>query len=154
VVGFTLTGVVRAALVTNVEGFERFIAWTIRQRTAGSYACFAVTVKGFDTAVEIGQMRELAPASAPPSGAGCRLTVWGTSVFHDGGPRKSFSKNGNISIRDVDDFRHRLSFHRHLGGHDQSLACSHFAVTRVHRDFRSPVCLYLQEDTKGPIVSF
>jgi RimJ/RimL family protein N-acetyltransferase len=26
---------------TTVEGFERFIAWTIRQRTAGSYACFA-----------------------------------------------------------------------------------------------------------------
>src|SRR6476646_4506505 len=24
---------------TTVEGFERFIAWTHRQRTAGSYAC-------------------------------------------------------------------------------------------------------------------
>src|ERR1700716_53316 len=35
---------------TSVEGFERFIAWTIRQRQAGSYACFAVTVAGADTA--------------------------------------------------------------------------------------------------------
>src|SRR5262245_59645400 len=29
----------------TIEGFERFIAWTIRQRTAGTYACFAVTVE-------------------------------------------------------------------------------------------------------------
>ena len=27
---------------STVEGFERFIAWTLRQRAAGSYACFAV----------------------------------------------------------------------------------------------------------------
>src|SRR5437867_11442543 len=27
---------------TTVDGFERFINWTLRQRTAGSYACFAV----------------------------------------------------------------------------------------------------------------
>ena len=27
---------------STVEGFERFIAWTLRQRTAGVYACFAV----------------------------------------------------------------------------------------------------------------
>src|SRR5439155_25790678 len=29
---------------STVEGFERFIAWTIHQRRAGSYACFAVTL--------------------------------------------------------------------------------------------------------------
>ena len=27
----------------TVEGFEQFIAWTLRQRSVGSYACFAVT---------------------------------------------------------------------------------------------------------------
>src|SRR5262245_64654609 len=27
---------------TTVEGFERFIAWTHRERAAGNYACFAV----------------------------------------------------------------------------------------------------------------
>src|SRR5665213_2969930 len=32
---------------STVDGFERFIAWTLRQRTAGTYACFAVTLKGF-----------------------------------------------------------------------------------------------------------
>src|SRR5688572_20016797 len=38
---------------TSVEGFERFIAWTHRQRAAGIYTCFAVTLKGFDTAIGI-----------------------------------------------------------------------------------------------------
>ena len=28
----------------SVEGFERFIAWTLRQRSAGTYTCFAVTL--------------------------------------------------------------------------------------------------------------
>src|SRR5688572_5609698 len=27
---------------STVEGFERFIAWAIRQRQAGQYVCFAV----------------------------------------------------------------------------------------------------------------
>src|SRR6476660_6896402 len=35
---------------TSVEGFEKFIAWTQRQREAGAYACFAVTLKDYDTA--------------------------------------------------------------------------------------------------------
>ena len=34
---------------STVEGFERFIAWTLRQRAAGSYVCFAVTLRGFDS---------------------------------------------------------------------------------------------------------
>src|SRR6185295_3176667 len=38
---------------STIEGFERFIAWTIRQRTAGAYVCFAVTVQGFETAIGI-----------------------------------------------------------------------------------------------------
>ena len=46
---------------TSVEGFERFIAWATRQRDAGTYACFAVTVDGFNTAIGIFQIRELDP---------------------------------------------------------------------------------------------
>src|SRR5262249_59753199 len=30
----------------TVDGFERFIAWTHRQRTDGAYVCFAVTLPG------------------------------------------------------------------------------------------------------------
>jgi ribosomal-protein-alanine N-acetyltransferase len=70
---------------TTVEGFEKFIAWTHRQRTAGSYACFAVTVKGFDTAVGIFQVRELEPGfGAAEWGFAIGSPFWGTGVFQDG----------------------------------------------------------------------
>ena len=70
---------------TTVEGFERFIAWTIRQRTAGSYACFAVTVKGFDTAIGIFQVRELEPGFGTAEwGFAIGSPFWGTGVFQDG----------------------------------------------------------------------
>src|SRR5438046_9675588 len=36
---------------TTVEGFERFIAWTHRERAAGNYACFAVVPHGLATAL-------------------------------------------------------------------------------------------------------
>src|SRR5262245_26888792 len=38
---------------SSPEGFERFIAWTHMQRAAGAYICFAVTLRGFDTAIGI-----------------------------------------------------------------------------------------------------
>ena len=70
---------------TTVEGFERFIAWTHRQRTAGSYACFAVTVQGFDTAIGIFQVRELEPGfGAAEWGFAVGSAFWGTGVFQDG----------------------------------------------------------------------
>jgi len=70
---------------TSVEGFERFIAWTLRQRTAGSYACFAVTLKGFDTAIGIFQVRELEPGFGMAEwGFAIGSQFWGTGVFQDG----------------------------------------------------------------------
>jgi ribosomal-protein-alanine N-acetyltransferase len=70
---------------TTVEGFERFIAWTIRQRTAGTYACFAVTLKGFDTAIGIFQIRQLEPGfGAAEWGFAIGSAFWGTGVFQDG----------------------------------------------------------------------
>ena len=70
---------------TTVEGFERFIAWTIRQRTAGSYACFAVTVKGFDTAIGIFQVRELEAGFGKAEwGFAIGSPFWGTGVFQEG----------------------------------------------------------------------
>ena len=44
---------------TTVEGFERFIAWTHRERAAGNYVCFAVVPHGMDT-----RDRDLPGASA------------------------------------------------------------------------------------------
>src|SRR3981189_2377651 len=42
---------------SSVAGFEQFIAWTLRQRSAGAYACFAVTIDATDTAIGIFQLR-------------------------------------------------------------------------------------------------
>jgi len=70
---------------STVEGFERFIAWTLRQRQAGSYACFAVTVKGSDTAIGIFQLRELEPGFGTAEwGFAIGSPYWGTGVFQEG----------------------------------------------------------------------
>ena len=70
---------------TTVEGFERFISWTHRQRAAGSYACFAVTMQGFDTAIGIFQVRELEPGfGAAEWGFAIGSPFWGTGLFQDG----------------------------------------------------------------------
>src|SRR5579862_8699008 len=69
---------------TTVEGFEKFIAWAHRQRMAGEYACFAVTVQGFETAIGIFQIRELEPGfGAAEWGFAIGSEFWGTGVFQD-----------------------------------------------------------------------
>ncbi|OFW17611.1 MAG: hypothetical protein A3H97_03020 [Acidobacteria bacterium RIFCSPLOWO2_02_FULL_65_29] len=70
---------------STVEGFERFIAWTQRQRAAGSYTCFAVTLKGFDTAIGIFQVRESEPGFKTAEwGFAIGSPFWGTGVFQEG----------------------------------------------------------------------
>ena len=70
---------------TTVEGFERFIAWTLQQRTAGAYACFAVTLKGFDTAIGIFQVRQLdATFDSAEWGFAMGSAFWGTGAFQQG----------------------------------------------------------------------
>ena len=70
---------------TTVEGFERFIDWTFRQRAAGTFACFAVTVAGFDTAVGIFQVRALASGFETAEwGFAIGSAFWGTGVFQEG----------------------------------------------------------------------
>jgi [ribosomal protein S5]-alanine N-acetyltransferase len=69
---------------TTVEGFERFIEWTQRQRAAGAYACFAVVPEGMDTAVGIFQVRQLEPTFATAEwGFALGSAFWGTGVFMD-----------------------------------------------------------------------
>ena len=69
---------------TTVEGFERFIGWAQRQRAAGSYACFAVTIQGFDTAIGIFQVRELGPGFTTAEwGFALGSPFWGTGVFQE-----------------------------------------------------------------------
>jgi RimJ/RimL family protein N-acetyltransferase len=70
---------------STVEGFERFIAWTLRQRAAGSYACFAVTVRGFDTAIGIFQIRQTETGFGTAEwGFAIGSPFWGTGVFQEG----------------------------------------------------------------------
>jgi RimJ/RimL family protein N-acetyltransferase len=70
---------------TTVEGFERFIAWTARQRAAGTYACFAVTVQEFDTAIGIFQLRGLDRGlEIAEWGFAIGSAYWGTGVFEEG----------------------------------------------------------------------
>ena len=69
---------------TTVEGFERFIAWTLRQRLAGTYACYAVTLRGFDTAIGIIQVRQLeAGFGTAEWGFMIGAAFWGTGVFQE-----------------------------------------------------------------------
>ena len=70
---------------TTVAGFERFIAWTQRERAAGNYACFAVVPHGMDTAIGIFQVRQLEPGFGTAEwGFAIGSGFWGTGVFVDG----------------------------------------------------------------------
>src|SRR5215475_5536160 len=70
---------------TTVEGFDKFIAWAQRQRRAGSYACFAVTLVNDDTAIGIFQLRELEPGFGTAEwGFAIGSPYWGTGIFQDG----------------------------------------------------------------------
>ena len=69
---------------TTVEGFEQFIAWTHRQRTAGTYICYAVTLQGFDTAIGIFQVRQHdANFATAEWGFVLGSPFWGTGVFKE-----------------------------------------------------------------------
>jgi hypothetical protein len=67
-----------------MKGFKRFIGWTLRQRTAGAYACVAMTLVSSDTAVGIFQLRELAPGFGTAREFAIGSPHRGTGVFEDG----------------------------------------------------------------------
>ena len=70
---------------STLEGFERFIAWTLRQRSVGAYACFAVTLDSTDTAIGIFQLRQLEPGFGTAEwGFAIGSAYWGSGVFQDG----------------------------------------------------------------------
>jgi ribosomal-protein-alanine N-acetyltransferase len=69
---------------TTVEGFERFIAWTHRQRAAGEYVCFAVVPLNSETAVGLFQVRSLEPRFVTAEwGFALSSFYWGTGMFVD-----------------------------------------------------------------------
>src|SRR5262245_53324781 len=69
---------------TTIEGFERFIDWTLRQRLAGAYACLAVTIAEDDTAIGLFQVRQLEPGFGTAEwGFAIGSGYWGTGVFQE-----------------------------------------------------------------------
>jgi len=70
---------------TTLEGFERFIDWTHRQRAAGQYACFAIVPAGTDVAIGIIQLRALEPGFATAEwGFAMGSPYWGRGLFQAG----------------------------------------------------------------------
>ena len=70
---------------TTVEGFERFIAWTHRERKAGNYACFAIVPQGMTTAIGIFQVRSLDPGFGTAEwGFAMGSQYWGSGIFIEG----------------------------------------------------------------------
>jgi ribosomal-protein-alanine N-acetyltransferase len=68
----------------TLQAFERFIAWALQERAAGTYACFAVTLKGLDTAIGIFQVRETESGFGTAEwGFAIGSPFWGTGVFKE-----------------------------------------------------------------------
>lgn len=74
------------------EGFERFIAASQRMRASGDGACFAVTLRDYDTAIGIFQVRRVSPSEDEPRqlggatdsaewGFAIGASFWGTGIF-------------------------------------------------------------------------
>src|SRR5215831_10220392 len=65
----------------SVDAFERFIVKANRQRS-GKYICYAVTLKGSDTAIGLFQIRETEPNfQAAEWGFALGSAFWGTGIF-------------------------------------------------------------------------
>jgi len=70
---------------TTVEGFERFIAWTHRERLTGNFICFGIVPQGMDRAIGLFQLRSLEPGFASGEwGFAMGSSFWGTGVFAEG----------------------------------------------------------------------
>ena len=70
---------------TTVEGFERFIAWTQRERASGNYVCFGVVPHGMEHAIGLFQVRQLEPGFGIAEWGFCiGSEFWGTGIFVEG----------------------------------------------------------------------
>jgi ribosomal-protein-alanine N-acetyltransferase len=69
----------------TLDGFEKFIAWTHRQREAGQSLAFGIVLEGTDTVVGLFQVRALQPAfDIAEWGFALGSEHWGSGVFLDG----------------------------------------------------------------------
>jgi RimJ/RimL family protein N-acetyltransferase len=69
----------------TLDGFEKFIAWTHRQREAGQSVAFGVVLRGTDTVVGLFQIRALQPGfDVAEWGFALGSEHWGSGAFTDG----------------------------------------------------------------------
>jgi RimJ/RimL family protein N-acetyltransferase len=69
----------------TVDGFERFIGWTHRQRDAGQSVSFAIVERGSDVAIGLFQARSLdLDFGTTEWGFALAREFWGTGMFVDG----------------------------------------------------------------------
>ena len=67
---------------TTIEGFERFIAWTQREREQGRYVCYGVVPAGMTAAIGLFQLRSLESGFASCEwGFALGSQFWGTGLF-------------------------------------------------------------------------
>ena len=70
---------------STIDGFERFIEWTHRERAAGHYVCFGIVPNGMDAAVGIIQVRTSEPGfSTAEWGFALGSPFWGRGLFTEG----------------------------------------------------------------------
>jgi RimJ/RimL family protein N-acetyltransferase len=127
----------------SIEGFEKFVAWTLRERLAGQCVCFAIVPRGSDTAIGLVQIRSMEPEFGTAEwGFAVASEFWGTGIFGDSArlainfafetlrtrrleARASLANTrGNAALRKLGAFREailRKSFLRHGEVHDQAL---------------------------------
>jgi ribosomal-protein-alanine N-acetyltransferase len=127
----------------TIDGFEKFVAWSLRERLAGQYVCFAVVPRGSDTAIGLVQIRSMEPEFGTAEwGFAVASEFWGTGIFGDSArlavnfafetlrtrrleARASLANTrGNAALRKLGAFREailRKSFLRHGEVHDQAL---------------------------------
>ena len=67
---------------STVEGFERFIAWTLHEQACGRYICFGIVPDGCEDAVGIIQVRQLEDGFTTAEwGFAIGRQYWGTGLF-------------------------------------------------------------------------
>ena len=67
---------------STIEGFERYVSWTHRQRAAGQYVCFAIVPLGADAPIGLIHVRALGPGFVTADwGFAIGSEFWGTGLF-------------------------------------------------------------------------
>jgi RimJ/RimL family protein N-acetyltransferase len=66
----------------TIEGFERFILWTQRERQAGTYLCYAIIPMGSDVPVGLIHIKAVEPGFGTGEwGFALDSQYWGTGLF-------------------------------------------------------------------------